>query len=299
MCEEFDHDAWWKQCIRRFLPELVLKTIPELYNDADFTIAPKFLSQELQDTLQNSDEHKSSLYVDELVEIQLKTGEAEWVLLHIEVQGKGNRDISWRMMLYCCLIFAHYHKMPIALAILTHKRPKREIPGIYEFNQYGTQHRYVYNIFEVYAQNDKELLNGNNPFDPIIYVAKKFRDYNGSTREKEFKKFSYLKEVAVLLNNRGWSIQDRRDILMFVGQIIRLRDEELKLEFEKFNSNLRGENKMLEKSFIEEWIEESENKAFTKGRSEGRAEGRSETLDEVAALLKQKGISPEIISELR
>ena len=163
--EANDYDGWWKDCIKRFFPELLLRMIPELYQDTDFTKEPKFLSQELLDTLQIPEEHKSARYVDELVEIKLKNNDIEWVLLHIEVQGKGNKDISWRMMLYCCLIFAHYHRMPVALAILTDKRPKKESPGIFKFNQYGTRHIYEYNVFEVYAQDDEELLNSNNPFD--------------------------------------------------------------------------------------------------------------------------------------
>ena len=279
-----DKDGWWKECIRRFLPEMILRMIPELYYDADFTKEPKFLSQELRDTLQIPDEHQAAHYVDELVEIQLKNGECEWVLLHIEVQGKGNTDISWRMMLYCCLIFAHYHKMPVALAIMTDKRPKKETPGIFEFNQYGTHHTYVYNLFEVYKQKDEDLFNSDNPFDLIIYVAKKYKDYSGHGKEKEFKKFSYLREVTKLLANKGWNEQDRRDLLILTARIISLKNIELQKIYTTEVKEMAGGNKMAEMTFIEKFF-----------RDEGRAEGIQETIE----LMTQYGVVPEIISQIK
>ena len=299
-------DSWWKDCIRRFLPELILKMIPELYYDVDFTKKPNFLSQELQDTLQIPNEHNSARFVDELIEIQLKTGDTQWVLLHIEVQGKGNYDISWRMMLYCCLIFAHYHKMPVALAILTDKRPKKETPGIFEFNQYGTKHTYVYNLFEIYKQDDAELLNSNNPFDIIIYAAKKYNDYNGRGKKKELKKFSYLKEITQLLFNKGWKRDDIRALLILTERIIRLKDKELRLQYRTETEKMEGKNKMA-LSFIEEWLLEEREKGrsdgisqgILQGISQGISQGRNEEFERAVEFMTSHGIKPEIISQFK
>ncbi len=81
------------------------------------------------------------------------------------------------MMLYCCLIFAQYRRMSVALAILTDKRPSNETPGKFEFSEYGTKLLYKYNLFEVYDQDDDKLLNSGDPFDSFIYAAKKYSDY--------------------------------------------------------------------------------------------------------------------------
>ena len=97
--------------------------MPEVYEDVDFSQNFTFLDKELRDTVQVSlsEEHNAAKFVDTLVQLPLKSGKNQWVLLHIEVQGKGGEDISFRMILYCCLIFAHYRRMPVALAILTDK----------------------------------------------------------------------------------------------------------------------------------------------------------------------------------
>ena len=148
--ETVDKDGIWKDAVKQYLPSMLKRMMPKLYEDIDFTKEMKFLDKELSDTIQVlfSDEHNPSKFVDTLVQVPLKSGKDQWVLLHIEVQGKGGENISFRMILYCCLIFAHYRRMPVALAVLTDKRPSSETPGKFEFSEYGTELLYKYNYLK-------------------------------------------------------------------------------------------------------------------------------------------------------
>ena len=222
-----DKDGIWKDAVEQYLPFLLKRMLPELYADVDFTQGFTFLDKELRDTIQVSlsEEHNAAKYVDTLVQVPLKSGKNEWVLLHIEVQGEGGEDISYRMILYCCLIFAHYRRMPIALAILTDKRPLQETPGIFEFSEYGTELIYKYNLFEVYDQRDEELLNSDNPFDSFIYAAKNYSEYMKEDAQKM--KLEYLLKIMRNLYVRGMDEQDRRRILVFISRLINLKDAEL------------------------------------------------------------------------
>ena len=67
--ERTDRDGFWKDAIARFLPQLVQRMLPELYEKVDWTKEPKFLSQELRDTLQGpaAEEHNFARFVDVLV----------------------------------------------------------------------------------------------------------------------------------------------------------------------------------------------------------------------------------------
>ena len=214
--ERADFDGLWKEAIERFLHQLLMRTLPALYNDADFSVPPEFLSKELRDTIQRpvAEEHNAPLFVDELIKIRLKNGHSEWILLHIEIQGSGGDDISFRMMLYCSLIFAHHRKMPVGLAILTKPRPKGEIIGTYTTEQYGASISYNYNCFEVYNQDDNALLQSDNPFDLIFLATKNTISLSGKSKEE--KKFSYLIQLTKLLASKGWNIEDRRDIFNFI-----------------------------------------------------------------------------------
>ena len=172
-----DNDGTWKDLIERLWPLFIRRTLPELYEDLDLSRQPEFLMQELRDPLPEAMRHNSPFFVDELMKLYLKSGRVLWVYLHIEIQGPGGENISYRMFSYCCLIVAHYHEVPVALAILTSPRPEAEqemsSPGTYEGGEYGTQLRYQYNYIELYKLDDEELLNSDDPIDLAFYAAKK------------------------------------------------------------------------------------------------------------------------------
>lgn len=256
-----------------------MRTLPALYNDADFSVPPGFLSKELRDTIQRpvAEEHNAPLFVDELIKIRLKNGHSEWILLHIEIQGSGGDDISFRMMLYCSLIFAHHRKMPVGLAILTKPRPKGEIIGTYTTEQYGASISYNYNCFEVYNQDDNALLQSDNPFVLIFLATKNTISLSGKSKEE--KKFSYLIQLTKLLASKGWNIEDRRDIFNFIVRSVNLKDAALRQNFVKEIQDFqRGEN-MRTLSFVEEYF-----------RDEGLERGRREEKFETARRLREMGM---------
>ena len=49
---ELDKDGIWKDVIEQYLPLLLKRMMPELYEDVDFTQSFTFLDKELRDTLQ-------------------------------------------------------------------------------------------------------------------------------------------------------------------------------------------------------------------------------------------------------
>ena len=287
-----DKDGIWKDAVKHYLPLLLKRTMPELYDDVDFSQEVKFLDKELQDTIQVTlgEEHNPAKFIDTLVELPLKSGKNKWILLHIEVQGKGGEDISYRMVLYCCLIFAHYRRMPVALAILTDKRPSGETPGKFEFSEYGTKLLYKYNLFEVYNQDDEKLLNSDNPFDSFIYATKKYSDYMSSENQKI--KLEYLLKIARNLYGRGLNEKERACIVVFVSRLVNLADEELRKQFFNELKKLGGEEDMNELNWIEEHFY---NQAIDKGRNEGR----SATLNVAVDFMRSHGISDEQIDSFK
>ena len=290
--ERTDRDGFWKDAIARFLPQLVQRMLPELYEKVDWTKEPKFLSQELRDTLQGpaAEEHNAAQFVDVLVQLALKDGQTQWVLLHIEVQSRGGDDLSYRMTLYCCLIFSHYHQMPIALAILTAPRPEKETVGSYTAGQCGTQLSYRYNCFDIMNQDDSSLLESTNPFDLIIYAAKKEALFKG--RDKEQQKFKYLREITRLLADKGWNEQDRRDLLILVARIINLEDKGLQKEYVADLQAMKGENNMAAMTFIEKYFrDEGRSEGISLGRNEGISLGRREEKFDTARRLRAMGMA--------
>jgi hypothetical protein len=221
--KNFDHDGFWKDLIERFFYNFLERALPELYEKADRTTAPRFLDKEFRDVLNTSDPeiHNSPHFADYVLEVPLKSGGAEWVLLHIEAQGRGGSSLAVRMRTYDSLIFAHYRREPVALAIITDKRPANE-PTYYAHSHYGTESIYRYNNFVLPELDDEELLASDNPIDIVLYAAK----FALKTKE-ELQKFNFLRKTVELLNERGWSMEEKRDLLLFIERIVNMRDETL------------------------------------------------------------------------
>ena len=188
--EQFDFDGFWKDLIERFWRELLKSVLPTLYAVADLTKEPEFLDKELRDALHIPDDRSSPRFVDALLKIPLRDGREEWVLLHIEVQGPGGEALTFRMYFYCALLFAHYQKMPVALAILTSPR-RGETTGVFEESQHGTSLRYQFNTLELDKLDDEKLLASDNPFDLALYAARMAKQ----SRNDERMKFRYLREL--------------------------------------------------------------------------------------------------------
>ena len=307
MEERMDYDGWWKDVIECYWPDFLSWALPELYRNADLTKKPEFLSKELRDTihLPDGEDHNSAYFVDELVKIHMKDGGEEWVLLHIEIQGPGGEDISFRMVVYCCLIFGHYRRMPIGLAILTAPRPSEQI-GVYEAGKYGARLKYQYNHIEVFNLDDEELLSSDNPFRIALYAAKKAV----LCKNEEQQKLTYLRKLTRLLFERGFTDRERRDVLLFIARVINLKDKALRKEYLEDLRNLKGEggNKMtfIEEYFRNEALAEGRNEGLALGRAEGRneglalgrAEGRREASNEMACKMRDFGISEQIIQQV-
>ena len=229
----YDFDGIWKDFVHDFWQIILRDCIPDLYDDADLEREAEFLDKEMHEISQQLDGESNAVsnskwYVDNLLKIYLKDGREEWVLLHIEIQGRGGEMISLRMFRYSCMIFLRYGRQPVALAILTAKRPKREgEPGVYRSAMFGTKTEYSYNTLMAYDFSDEELLASDSPVHLFIYAVKIASKY----RRSDEKKFEYMRKILKVLVERNWDIGTRRKFVMFLEYAMRLRNREYKVQF--------------------------------------------------------------------
>ena len=228
--ERFDHDGFWKDLIARFFYPLLLRALPKLYADADLETPPKFLDKEFRDILNTADPaiHTSPHFADFLLEVPLRNGMATWIICHIEIQGQRGGDLSRRMFHYFSLIFAHYMKVPAALAVVTDKRPAGEAAHFAE-TAYDTEVLYRYNRLVLEELEDDELLESENPIDLVLYAAK-----CALRTKEELQKYRYLRKSTELLANRGWNQNDKRDLMLFLERVTNLKDKRLIAEYTEY-----------------------------------------------------------------
>ena len=294
--DRFDFDGFWKDLIERFWRELLRSFLPTLYAVADLTKEPEFLDKELRDVLHIPDDQDSPRFVDVLLKIPLKDGGEERVLLHIEVQGPGGDNLTFRMFDYFCRLVGHYHKVPVALAILTAPR-NNETTGVFEALQHGTSICYRFNCIELDKLDDEKLLASDNPFDLALYAARKAK----RSRDDERMKFRYLRELRRLLGQKGWTDRDCRDLLIFIEWIINLKDQELREDYTSFKDETEETRMRFKTLSTDHILEEGRNEGIaigrqdgiTIGRQDGIAIGRQEERKLIMERLIAGGISPQ------
>jgi hypothetical protein len=288
--ERFDHDGLWKDLIERFFHSMLKRALPELYEAADLTKKPRFLDKEFRDILNTADPviHRSPHFADYLMETALKDGGEEWLLFHFEVQGKGGGSLATRMRHYNSFIYAHYKREPTALAIITDKRPAGE-PEYYSHSRYGTEIVYRYNRLVLAELNDEELQASDEPFDMLLYAAK-----CAMRSKNELQKYTYLRTLTGRLSERGWDMQDKRDLMLYLERIMNLKDEALRLQYREYQESLDKEGKILYITVAEEFYTA---KGMEKGIEKGMARGMEKGKEEMARKLLAKGFSPDVIAE--
>ena len=284
--ENFDHDAFWKDLIKRFSYLLLKRAVPEFYEKADITKEPRFLEKEFTDILNTGKPgvHTSPHFADLVLEIPLKNGENTWILFHCESQqGSGGGNLAERMNHYRCLLYAHYRREPVALAIITGSRRRRE--RFYSHSHFGTEIIYRYNNLVLADLDDEELQASENPIDLALYAGK-----CALKAKKEIQKYKFLCALTDVLVEHGWSREDKRDLLLFLERVIDLRDKELEKQYAEYRNQLSKEGKIV---YIPLGERELAEEIKQRGMTEGIAKGK----EEVARNLLANGISADIIAK--
>jgi predicted transposase/invertase (TIGR01784 family) len=284
--DRFDADAFWKALIDRFFYSLLKRALPELYAKADLNVKPRFLEKEFLDILNTGDPeiHKSAHFADYVLEVPLKNGGDEWILFHIEAQGLKGGNLPERMNFYRCLIYAHYRREPAALAIITVTRPRKE-ERKYSYSRFGTDCIYRYNNLVLRELDDDELLSSDNPIDLVLYAAKA-----AVKSKRELQKYSYLRTLAGLLSERGWSAEDKRDLMLFIERVLYLKNKKLIEQYGEYRQQLDREGKIMYIPFLER---EKANELIQSGMEQGIERGK----EEMARSLLANGVSPDVIAK--
>lgn len=309
--DPYSYDAMWKEFVMRFWREILRDFIPDFYAVADLTREAESLDKELHEILADEtgqENRKSSKrYVDCLLKIYLKDGGEEWVLLHIEIQGRGGEAISLRMFRYLCLLFLKYKRHPVAMAILTAKRPAKEgDPGIYRADVFGTKTEYRYHTIRAYEYDDDELLYSDSPVKLFIYAVKIAAKF----RKSDNQKYEYMRKIVELLRGKGWDITQRRNFLIMLEAVMSFSNKEYRTRFKNQALSLLGwevGKNMRPKTVTEEIFEEFTDEEIASGVAWAVLRVRDEfarnlirlgllTDEQIASVTEQ---TPEYVAKLR
>ena len=256
---------------------------PELYKAADTGRNPVFLNKELR----VPGTRKGQRILDLLVDVPLLDGSTACVLLHCEVQaanGRENEPFNIRMFKYGCLIMLRLARPFTALAIRTTHRGAEEKLS-YDEECFGSRQVYLYKTVFIDELNDEKLLSmKENPVALAVMAAKHMLN----AQRSEQKRFEQGRTLLRILKERGYSVDDRMKVAMFVDGVMGLSSEKLMEEFEgELDKLLEEVNTMPVETPVMTRL--FKRKSYEWGVADGEARGeRLKALDTARKMLSRK-----------
>ncbi|MBS1663428.1 MAG: hypothetical protein JST68_20465 [Bacteroidetes bacterium] len=150
-------DSLWKGMLEDTFDDFLRFIFPNADELFNISQGFEFLDKELVKVYPEPEKGSDTRLVDKLVKVYKQDGSEEWILVHVEVQGRNEKGFAERMFKYYCRIFDKYNKPITAIAILTGKDGK-SIPSSYEYSYAGTMLSYRYNTLRILDFADKRKL---------------------------------------------------------------------------------------------------------------------------------------------
>ncbi|WP_158797119.1 hypothetical protein [Pedobacter sp. L105] len=226
-------DNLWKGVLSKVFPDFIRFVHPGIAEILDLERGYELLDKELEQVFPPHDEIYSSKIADQLVKVFTKDGRQEWILIHIEIQGKYSRDFGERMFTYFYRLFDKYHKRISVYAIFTEATPKSR-PDIFKLEFLDTKLNYRFNVYKITEFTDEELLANENPFALVVLAARTAfagKDIKDAMQREELMLNLKLKLVRELLQ-RKIEREKVGAIFKFIKFYIRFENDERNITFD-------------------------------------------------------------------
>jgi len=276
-------DALWKELVTEFFPEFLHFFFPAIGKEIDFSAGWETLDKELQKIAPESEVGKK--VADMLFKVYLKSGEEQWIMLHIEVQGYPEPNFSERMFVYNYRIYDRYRRAVVSLGVLTDRR-KGYRPREFGWRLDGFEHVMRFPVAKLldWEGKEEELEESENPFGIVVLGWLKGREREEGVRFEERLKLS--RRIMRMFLERGYKKEQIRRLFWWIEKVLRLSEE---LE-EKLEERLREEvgemsievfGYMEEKAYkrgLEQGLQQGIQQGLQRGIQQGLQQGKKEGL---------------------
>ena len=246
---------------------------PLAHADIDWDRGYEFLDKELQRITR--DATLGRRYADKLVKVWRKTGEEQWVLIHIEIQGQHETKFNQRMYIYNYRLFDHYKRLVASFAVLCDEG-KRWRPKKFSYKLWGCKISFEFPIVKLidYRTRWAELEASDNVFAVVIMAQLKAQE----TRHDPEARFSAKFYLARRLYERGYTREKIINLFHFIDWIMQLPEP---LET-KFWQDLQAYEEVTHMRYVTSVERIGMAKGMEKGIEEGMEKGMEKGLQQGA-----------------
>ena len=264
-----DMDGGWKDIIEDFTEEFFSFYLPEMHAAIDFASGVRFLDRELSEIVSDSDNIRRE--ADRLLEVYLKDGGAEWILIHIEVQSYRDRTFAERMYVYNYRIFDKYRRYPVSIAVLTDgERSFR--PDNFRLEQFGCVTDFRFPVIKLLDLDSEGLVRDQNPFAVVtrVQLAKL-----QSERDPD-RRYSFRMELTKELYDRVYTKEQVIRLYRFIDYVLTLPKPKA-LKFRNALEQFEEDRKMP-------YVTSTERIAREEGLIRGQLENAREAVSDILEL---------------
>ncbi|WGG51656.1 DUF4351 domain-containing protein [Rugamonas sp. DEMB1] len=266
-----DYDSPWKSAVLRYFPEFMAFYFPQAHAAIDWSRPYAFLDQELAQLVRDGELGRRRL--DKLVRLATVAGAEQWVLLHLEVQGRRESAFAERIFCYNYRVYDRYRR-PVASLVLLADQAARWRPGSFSYRLFGCRVGIDFPVVKLmdYADRIEQLLCDANPFALLTAAHLLTRQTKGQAHRRRAAKWRLTK----LLYQRQWDRQRIIDLYSVIDWLMRLPPD---MEARLWRGIVQMERREA-MPYITYAERIGRKIGLQEGLQEGRQEGRQEGLQE-------------------
>ncbi|OGV69121.1 MAG: hypothetical protein A3K19_24990 [Lentisphaerae bacterium RIFOXYB12_FULL_65_16] len=269
-----DHDQVFKTLIREFFREFIELFLPEQAATIDFR-SIQFLDKE--EFLDLPRGRKQAM--DLVVQVRLKGGGRELILVHTEFQSQKEAEFPRRMCQYYCQLFLRHGKPIVPIGLFSDDREwRRRLPDGFNVRVGAkTYLAFQYHLIRLRDFDARLFLRQRNPLAFALAAKMKY-----SKADVVRMKADFLRMISGSRVNAA-----RRSLLVDFVETYTPLDPQQERRFETI---IKADKKYAK---VGKMITVYEKRGIQKGRREGRQEGRQEGMvqakrDALLLLMRRK-----------
>lgn len=286
------YDLPWKAALTHAFRAFMAFFFAGLSAQIDWSKRPRFRDKELAGI--GLGESPDLMVADKLVEVSLRNGGEQWVLIHIEIQAQRDVSLPRRVLDYNYRIFKE-HGRPVASLVLLADDDPAWRPHAFHNQVLGTVMGISYPMVKLrdFASRPEALLASRNPFAWVTLAHLRTQQARHDPEQLYAAKW----QLTRLLYERGLS--KRRIIMLFkvINWMISLPPPQQARYWQQVLQLGKERNMELDIKRVMEWVTPLEqmfiDKGMAKGLKKGLAQGLEQGLEQgrkqgAAALLERQ-----------
>jgi hypothetical protein len=281
------YDLPWKSALTHAFRAFMTFFFAELAEQIEWSKRPRFRDKELAGL--GFGDAPGGLVADKLVEVLLRNGVVQWVLIHVEVQAQRDAALARRVLDYNYRIFKQYGQPVASLVLLADDDPQWR-PQAFHNKVLGTEMGIAFTTAKLldHANRSDALLASHNPFAWVTLAHLRTQQAHRDPDALYAAKWQLTK----LLYQHGWRKQ--RIITLFnvinwmmaLPEVHQRRYWQAVLQLEK-ERNMKLLNP-LEQMFMDDGMEKGLRQGLERGLEQGLEKGLEKGRREGAALVLER-----------